>query len=281
MSFTDEPFKADLHIHTTRSDGLYSPEEIFKKAKERGIKAISVTDHDTIAACEEAFSLAEKYGLDYITGVEISCAGTSSEYHILGYGIDPDNKELNKHLDEFKLERYKRAARILERLKKIGFSLQMSLVEDIAGDAPIIRPHIAKAMIKMGYVEDIKDAFANYIGDWKAAYYPKKKYDVEDAIKLINGAGGIASLAHPSAYSSQKDVFKFINLGLDAIETVHPSRDENLSIYYKKIAEQYWLYETGGSDYHGGREFDEENFGKYYLTESKYASLKRHIFETI
>lgn len=268
---------ADMHLHTVYSDGIYTPEDIFAKAKASGLAAISITDHDTIDECEECFDLSKKYDIDYITGVEFSCFEDSVEYHILGYKLDIDNKPLKKHLSEFRQFRYARAVSILSKLEKLGKPVKLSKVLEIAGKAPIIRPHIAKALFDEGHVKSVKEAFQKYIGDWKPAYVPKKPFRVEDAIKLINNAGGVASLAHPGPFLSQEALYNMIQSGLDGIEVIHPIHDESLRNFYHSVASQYWLLVTGGSDYHGNKEYDELNFGKLVVPYSIFESIRFHV----
>jgi len=268
---------ADMHLHTVYSDGIYLPEEIFAKAKNAGLSAISVTDHDTIDECNECFELSGIYGIDYLTGVELSCFEEFLEYHVLGYHFDIENKALIKHLSEFRQYRYARAVSILTKLEKLGKPVKLSKVLEIAGKAPIIRPHIAQALYEEGHVKSLKEAFQKYIGDWKPAYVPKKPFRVEDAIKLINNAGGVASLAHPGPFLSQEALYDMIQFGLDGIEVIHPMHDDSLKNFYHSVASQYWLLETGGSDFHGSKEYDEENFGKLVVPYSVFESIKLHV----
>ncbi len=267
---------ADLHIHSNYSDGIYDIQFIVEKALNHGISVISITDHDTIDGCEETYHLCKENNIEFITGIELSCFEELKEFHILGYGFDPDFKPLKEHLKQFKIARLDRAEKILTKLEKFGIKISIDSVLGIADKSPIIRPHIATALMNKGYVKTIKEAFQQYLGDWKSAYVPKQTFRVEKAIKLINEAGGIASLAHPGPFIDQDDLYRMIQTGLDAIEVVHPIHDESLIKFYHSVANQYWLYETGGSDYHGNREYDDENFGKFYIPYSKYLSLKNH-----
>jgi len=267
---------ADLHIHSNYSDGIYDVSFIVEKAIKQGISAISITDHDTIDGCQEAYNICKQKNLEYITGIEFSCFEELKEFHILGYNFDPDYKPLKEHLKQFRIDRFERAEKMLLKLEKIGLKINIDSVMEVAGKSPIIRPHIATALLNEGYVKTIKEAFQLYIGDWKLAYVPKQTFRVEKAIKLINNADGIASLAHPGPFIDQDDLYRMIQMGLDAIEVVHPIHDESLIKFYHSVASQYWLLETGGSDYHGNRDFDEENFGKYYIPYSKYLSIKNN-----
>ncbi|MDR0927761.1 MAG: PHP domain-containing protein [Ignavibacteria bacterium] len=252
----------DLHTHTTFSDGMLSPEELFNKAKKADIKGISITDHDTIDGNIGAAEMAARYGLDYITGIELSCFDSQNEYHILGYGIDIDNEDLHTHLAAFKQSRVERAEIMTKRLNEMGMKIDFNDIVDKAGVAPITRPHIAQVIVESGYVSTTKDAFNLYIGDGGPAYAVKAIFQVEKAIKLINNSGGIAVIAHPGYSINQKKLFQFIESGLDGIEVNHPLHNDKLRKEYHAVASQYWLLETGGSDFHGNRPNDSELFGK-------------------
>ena len=267
---------ADLHMHSIYSDGVFTQEELFQKAKACGLSAISITDHDTIDGCKEALALSKEFGIDYITGIEFSCFEGTKEHHILGYDFDPDYPELVAHLVDFKEARYHRAEKIVGKLEKLRKPIKIDDILKIAGKAPIIRPHIAKAMLDEGHVKSVKEAFLKYLGDWKPGYVPKKTFPVEKAIKLVNSAGGIASLAHPGPFIEQDALYRMIQLGLDGVEIVHPIHDETLRNFYHSVASQYWLLETGGSDYHGNKEYDEENFGKLVVPYSIFESIRYH-----
>lgn len=252
---------ADLHTHTIYSDGLLTPEELFKKAKEHGIKALSITDHDTLEGNIGAHELAKKYDIDFIEGIEISCFDSQNEYHILGYGIDIDDRDLNAHLNDFRIKRLERAEIMTKRLNNLGVNINFNDVVNKAGMAPITRPHIAQVIMDSGYVSSTKDAFNLYIGDKGPAFEVKAVFQVEKAIKLINAAGGVAVIAHPGYSVTQKKLFKFIETGLDGIEVHHPLHNKKLRREFHSIANQYWLLETGGSDFHGDRPNEIDIFG--------------------
>lgn len=268
---------ADLHCHTYFSDGVLSPEELLQKAVKHGIYAISITDHDTVDGCVAAHELLDKYPVELINGCEFSAHEGDREYHILGYALDTDHEPLRKHLDDFRQSRFHRAEMIVEKLKKLDIHIDLDEVIEKAGVAPITRPHIAAVMLDERYVIDMKEAFIKYLGDDGPAFVKKQHYPVEDCIKLINESGGIASLAHPGNTINQSTLYKMIQHGLDGIEVIHPMHDENLQKYYHSIASQYWLLGTGGSDYHGNKEFDKANFGNFVVPYSVVESIRFHI----
>jgi len=266
---------ADLHSHTIFSDGMHTPEELFIKAKNIGIKALSITDHDTVEGNYSAQKLSEKYNIDFITGIELSCFDSQNEYHILGYCIDIDNEDLHKHLAAFKQSRIERAEIMTKMLNEMGVKINFNDVIDKAGEAPITRPHIAQVIVESGYVSTTKDAFNLYIGDGGPAYAVKAIFQVEKAIKLINNAGGVAVIAHPGYFINQQKLFEFIEAGLDGIEVYHPLHNEKLRKEYHSIANQYWLLETGGSDYHGNRPNETVLFGREGVPISTLAQIRK------
>jgi hypothetical protein len=266
----------DLHTHTTYSDGVLSPEQLLRKASEKGFAAISITDHDSIDGCLEAHALSKEYNIEIIDGIEFSCYEDGKEYHILGYNFDPGNTDLLRYLDEFRSSRLIRAEKIVRKLNGIGLNLSLSEVLDIAGKAPVARPHIASLMLQKNHVNSFKDAFWNFLVEGKPAYEPKANFSITQALKVLNKAGGVAILAHPGKYVSHDELSKIIKLGIDGIETVHPSHDKSTISFLKKIASQYWLLSTGGSDFHGNREYDEDNFGKFKVQYSVVNSIKYH-----
>ena len=266
--------KADLHTHTTYSDGILKPEELLSLAKEKGLSAISIVDHDTLDGNVVAQSICMDYGIEVIMGCEFSCFENGKEYHLLGYSFDPDDKNLKVHLDNYRIARLTRAKQIHKKLIVLGAEITFDDILETADKAPVARPHIASVLVKKGYASDLRDAFMKFIGDGGPAYYPKAVFPVEMAIKMINKARGVAVLAHPRNYVDQPTLYKFIQSGLDGIEVNHPSHSEEQRKFYHYVASQYWLLETGGSDFHGSREYDATNIGNFYVPYSVVESIK-------
>ena len=240
------------------------------------MKAISITDHDTVEACKEADSLSAKYGVEFISGVEFSCYEKGKEFHILGYLIDTNNERLISILNELRKARMVRAKKILSKLNKLNININLDDVLENAKDAPIARPHIALTLLKKGFTKNFKEAFLYYLGDGRPAYEAKFQFPVEEAIKLIKDLKGLSILSHPARYVEQNELYGMIEKGLDGIEIIHPLHDKQLELNYQSIARQYWLLETGGSDFHGTRDFDEDNFGKFVVPYATVESLRMH-----
>lgn len=243
----------DLHLHSNHSDGLFTPEEIVTLAAKLDLRAISIVDHDDIGAIEAAIKRGQELNVEIIPGVELSTREENSEVHILGYFIDYRDTKILDYLDFFRQERYKRALKILEKLKRLGIALKVETVLQKAGPGSIGRPHIADAMLEEGYVYSFDEAFHKYIGDGRPAYVPKFKISPEKAIDLITSLGGLAFLAHPGIDLRNEEVLRLAKIGLDGIETVHPKHNLEKIRWLKQVSNQYELLESGGSDCHGNR----------------------------
>jgi predicted metal-dependent phosphoesterase TrpH len=241
---------ADLHVHTNASDGDFSPEEIVKQAKEIGLAAIGIADHDTIEGIDKAVEAGKKYGVEVIPGVELSSEFEQYEVHILGYFIDWHDRELDGELQKFKEARKVRAEEILKKLRKLGINISYKEVAAIAGDGVIGRPHIAEALAKRGYVRTKDAAFAKYLAYGCPAYVPKYRLPPEKAINIIHQAGGVAILAHPVFGQANSLLPDLIKSGLDGIEVYHSKHDSTTTEYYAKIAKELNLLVTGGTDCH-------------------------------
>ena len=266
--------KADLHTHTLYSDGANSYKELLNLAKEKNIEIVAITDHDSVDGIEESRKYGAKIGVEVIPGLEISTDVEGKEVHLLGYFVDHKDSELNKYLKFFRNERLERAKRILNKLKKIGIDIKLREVEKIAKNSPICRPHIANAMVEKGFVKNFQSAFNKYIGDGAPAHEKKIHVSPLSAIKIINDAGGLAFIAHPGKMK-ESILTSLIQLGIDGIEVVHPSHKRSQQKFYRGIVSQYCLLESGGSDFHGGFRNDDDNFGKYTVSDSIVGNIRK------
>lgn len=267
--------RADLHTHTTASDGVYSPRELIEKAIEAGISCISITDHDTLSAYNDPF-LREQTLIRIITGIEFSCEINEREVHLLGYFIDPDNTKLNEFLTFSKEERLRRGERIVQKLKELGFQLDFNEIKESANGAPITRPHIADAMVKKGIVKNFYEAFSQYLGKGCPAYVKKTTVSPREVINIIDSAGGLSFIAHPGTIPDEY-LMRLIKDGMQGIEVVHPSHTPFQQTYFNKIAASYFLLLSGGSDFHGGKRNDEQNLGRYTIPLSMVESMTHRL----
>ncbi len=268
--------RIDLHTHTNYSDGAYSPQEVVRKAFEKGIGIIGITDHDSVDGIKEAQQAAEELGVEIIAGVELSTDVEDQEVHLLGYFFDIENSEILKYLKFFKEERYFRAKRIVQKLNDLGIKISMEDVDEVAKNSAVGRPHIAKALVKLGAVQNYYEAFWKYLKDGGPAYEKKIHISPISAIKIINDAGGLVFVAHPGNMK-EKILFDLIEAGIDGIEVIHPSHTEKTQKFYSKIADQYCLLKSGGSDFHGEEKEDEYNLGKFFIPSSFLTEMRSRI----
>lgn len=252
--------KADLHIHTTFSDGLLTPEQVVEKAHALKIPAIAITDHDTLQGIPPALKLSKKYPLTIIPGIEISTNYKEREVHILGYYIDFKDAHFQEILVNLQKKRVKRAKMIIEKLQKLSLDISFSEIEQKSQGSSIGRPHIAEILCKKNYVKNIKEAFEKYLGKGKPAYVPRETLSPFEAIDLIKQNGGLPVLAHPGLVKNHNVVMDIIDYGLIGIEVYHKEHNYFQCKFYKKLAQKNNLIITGGSDCHGHKPLQ---IGKY------------------
>jgi len=250
----------DLHIHTSASDGTFSPREIVKLAKEKGLKAIGITDHDTIDGNKEAIKEGKEIGLEVVPGVEISVEWEGRPVHILGYYIDLENESLKSTLQNLIDFREERNPQIIKRLNSLGLNISYEDVKMIAGDGTAIgRPHFAQVLVEKGYVKNGDEAFRKYLKRGASAYVEKKRLTPREGIQLIKNAFGITVLAHPFNIDGIKNrdlervIFQFKGMGIEGLEVFYPLFNPQQTLQLKTFAEKHGLYITGGTDFHGAQ----------------------------
>jgi len=243
--------RADLHIHTLASDGADSVVEVLEEARRIGLAAVSITDHDSVAAVAEAVSLGPDYGVEVVPGIEISVELEDVEMHLLGYFIDYRDHELNARLAYLRNIRSRRADQMLSKLEAMGFTLDMEALLPGQMSGSIGRLHIAQALTRAGYVGSPAEAFSRYIGNSGPAYVPKLKIGMEEAMRMILRAGGVPVLAHPGQLGRDELIPELVELGLGGLEAYYPSHSRFAVNHYEELARHYGLLATGGSDSHG------------------------------
>jgi predicted metal-dependent phosphoesterase TrpH len=248
--------RIDLHTHSTYSDGSFSPGQLVKLAKERGLRAIALTDHDTVAGVEEAVTAGRELGVEVVPGVEISAQFGPGTMHILGYYLRPTHPELIGALKRLQQARAARNPKIIGRLQTLGLEITTAEVRDLSSEQ-VGRPHIAKALVQRGYVSSIAEAFSRYLKKGAPAYVEKFRFSPQEAIGLIRGAGGLASLAHPFTLGIDEPdelsplVGELQAMGLEGIEVFYPGHTDDMTALYDDIAKRLGLLRTGGTDFHG------------------------------
>jgi 3',5'-nucleoside bisphosphate phosphatase len=248
----------DLHSHSNRSDGTLSPAEEMRLAAERDLAGVALTDHDTFDGLEEAAVAASELGLDLVPGIEFSAEHDGASLHILGYWVDPDDREIEAELLRLTATRFRRGELIVEKLRELGLGVSLERVLELADGGAIARPHIAEAMVEAGIVRDEKEAFDRYISDDGLAYVPKHALHPMEALRLIGEAGGVCVLAHPGMWRGNDTVpdeliEQMAANGMVGLEVRHPDHDERMRAKYATIAHRLDLVPTASSDCHGER----------------------------
>jgi predicted metal-dependent phosphoesterase TrpH len=242
---------ADLHLHTNFSDGTYTPEELVAQASRHGLAAIALTDHDTVEGCARALQACDVAGIEFISGTELTAEQDGNELHILGYGVDIANARLLEEIARFQAVRQNRIHEMVSRLNKLNVPLQVETVFALANCRSPGRPHVARALVNAGMVASLDEAFERFLKKNRPAWVPKMKISALFAIELVHQAGGVAVMAHPGLNRTDEAIPGLVEAGLDGIECFHTKHPASMSEHYLRIAEQFNLLVTGGSDCHG------------------------------
>jgi hypothetical protein len=259
--------RIDLHIHTTASDGTLTPLEVIDYAQQLDLKAIAITDHDTVAGSRAALQAGIPPALGFLTGVEISTASppfypVQGSFHILGYSIRLDDPELNRILKKLREARKNRNPAILSRLNDLGIPITLEEVREEFGAGELGRPHIAQLMVKKGVVASIDEAFENLLGAGKPAYVDKYRIAYFEAIGIILRAGGIPVLAHPGLLEIDNDrqfeelIVHLKAKGIRGVEVYYSQHAADQTLRFAAMAERHHLLKTGGTDFHGATQPD-------------------------
>jgi len=263
--------QADLHMHTTASDGVHSPRDVVRMAKDAGLAAIAVTDHDTLGGLAEAREEGEKLGILVVPGVEISTSLAGRDIHVLGYFVDERDETFRARLAGQRETRARRNAMMLEKLARLGIRIGMDELAAVAkrdggsgkaagpaasGEEAIRsvgRPHIAQVLVEKGVVSSVREAFERFLGEGGAAYVAPPRITPGEAARWIREAGGKAVLAHPGLYGDDDLVLRIVSEGIDGIEAYHSEHTPEQETRYAALAERFGLPATAGSDFHGAR----------------------------
>ena len=268
--------KIDLHLHSTASDGRFSPADIVYKSVERGLTIIAIADHDSVDGIVPALTAAKAFPqLKVLPCVEISTDVPSGEVHVLGYFIDYTDPELAARLEKMRHSRRERAQGMIAKLRDLGIRIEWQRVQEIAGNGTIGRPHLAQAMLEKGYITSIKEAFTKYISRGGPAYVEREKMTPVEAVALILKANGLPVLAHPLTTSDPESmVIELKAAGLVGIEAYYNSYTTDEINQLVSLAERHNLITSGGSDYHGLDDSAETMIG---TTETPIESAERLI----
>lgn len=244
----------DLHIHTTASDGTFSPAEAVRLASEEGLRAIAITDHDTAHGYHEAAQAGRDLGIEVVPGIEISTKFKGA-VHVLGYYIDPQAPALKEVLDWIVEDRDRRNRKMAELMAADGLPVSYDMMHERFGEV-IGRPHFARLLIELGYAEDMNDAFDRYVEKGRKYYLPREILPIDRAVEIIISAGGIPVLAHPFQYRLEEEELRClieycIERGLRGMECRYSGYTPEQIAYLERLSEEYALVKTGGSDFHG------------------------------
>ena len=242
--------KCDLHIHTTYSDGKYTPSKVVKFAYDAGVSHIAITDHDTVCGIEEGISSGKNMGIEVIPGIEFSSVFEGHDVHILGYFIDYTSKRVRDFLSGLKEKRESRARQMVEKLNDMGYEIEFERVKEIAKDGALGRPHIARALYEKGYTATQEEAFYGLIGNEDPAYVPKFEVSVKNAIDFLKNSGAVVVLAHPGLLPDRGLALRVLSYEFDGIEVYHPKHSEDDIEFFREYANEHNLLITGGSDFH-------------------------------
>ncbi|MCM1258825.1 MAG: PHP domain-containing protein [Roseburia sp.] len=248
--------KVDLHVHSTESDGTLTPKELAMEAKNQGLSAFALTDHDTVGGIKQARDAAGELGIELIPGVELSTEYRGKEVHMVGLFLDEDNPALLNHLASFRENRSSRNEKMYELLRQEGFDITEPALREMFPDAVLTRAHIARFLLEKGYVKDMHTVFDTYIGDGCRCYVPREKVTPMDGIRLIHAAGGKAVIAHPILYHMSDQTLRSLivdckEAGADGIEAIYSTYQPGDERYIRTLAKEYALLLSGGSDFHG------------------------------
>ncbi len=242
---------ADLHLHTRFSDGVDTPEEVVERVARAGISVMAITDHDNIEAFGRALAASAKAGIELLVGIEMSASFEGIEVHVLGYGFDRTHAAFLAHLKIQQARRVERVYETVTRLGRVGVNISAQEILELAGEGTVGRPHVARILLKRGYISSVAEAFEKYIGNNGPGFVSGSTIVPSEIIGFIRQAGGVAVLAHPVYLKKDEIIERFAREGLQGLEVYHSSHTPDVIRRYEALADRLGLIRTGGSDYHG------------------------------
>lgn len=271
----------DLHLHTTASDGLLQPAALVDMAWRVGIRTMSVTDHDTVAALSDVEAAARESGMGLVPGIEITAVHEARDVHMLGYFFDRHDPVLAAFLERQRADRTRRIGEMADRLADMGKPIDReTLLAPREVGRSLGRPMVAKALVTAGHVADVRQAFDQLIGEGKPAFIPRSGPEPAEVVKIIARAGGITSLAHPGLLRRDDLIPGMVDAGLAALEAFHSDHDSSATEHYLALAQRYGILVSGGSDYHGEPERRRTAFGAVGLPRGLFEELSERAGRT-
>lgn len=271
----------DFHLHSNASDGIHSPEWVMETAARNGVQVLSLTDHDTTEGLAEAQAAADRLGMRLIPGMEISTDVGKVDAHLLAFGFDPGAKELQDFMRTMRDGRKQRLIKIVSILRENGMAVEESRVLEIAGEASVGRPHVARALVEKGYVADVQEAFDLWLGNNKPADVNRERLDPAASIDLVHRHGGVIFIAHAIYMGDDYPVpvQQLADWGADGIETYYKHYPPETVSIHEQLAATHGLALSGGSDYHGLGNPDDREIGDISFTQPQVEAFVRFIEE--
>ena len=264
----------DFHLHTNHSDGSDDPARVVERAAEAGLAAMAITDHDTVSGTEEAAEAAERLGLEFLTGTEISTLFKGRETHILGLGVDARDSRLLEGLASQAEKRNDRAKKIVAKLNELGVPVEYEKIAARVAGGVIGRMHIALEIVAAGHANSVQGAFDKFIKSGRPAFVPKAQMSPDEAVEVIHGAGGLAFVAHPGLGQTSGCLDALLALGFDGIEAYHSRHSPGKIEAFLEIANARGLLVTGGSDCHGTVKGESPLMGKVQVPYACFERIK-------
>lgn len=266
---------ADFHLHSNASDGVYSPTWVMERAAANGVRVLSLTDHDTTEGLAEAQAAANRLGVRLVPGIEISTDVGKVDAHLLGFGFDVRSKELQDFMANMRNGRKERLTKMVGILRDLGMPLEESRVLEIAGEASVGRPHVARALVEQGHVASVQEAFDLWLGNGMPADVNRERLDPKDSIDLVHRHGGVVFIAHPVFMGEDYavPVAHLADLGADGIETYYKHYTPDLVAFHEDLAKRFRVARSGGSDYHGLGNPDDRDIGEFDWPEERIAEF--------
>jgi len=244
--------RIDLHSHSRASDGQYPAAEVAERMAQAGVAVWGLADHDTVAGLPAAAQAAGRLGLRLVPGIELSAFLERREIHLLGHFVDPAHDSLRRFEDDLADHRRQRMHAIVEKLAALGIRIRVADIEKFGDGKTIGRPHVARAVVETGAVGSVKEAFDRFLGEGRPAYVQRFRLEVDQAVRLVRGAGGTVTVAHPGVSGLERgELARLAAAGLAGVETHHPEHNPSVREKYLRLAEELDLVPTAGSDFHG------------------------------
>ncbi|WP_242361274.1 PHP domain-containing protein [Anaeromyxobacter sp. SG17] len=265
----------DLHSHSLASDGQFAAGDVAARAASAGVKVWALCDHDTVAGLPAANEAAERLGLRFVPGIELSAFLDRREIHLLGHFVDPADAALRRFEDFLADQRRTRMEQIVKKLSTLGVRLQVHDIEKYSGGKTIGRPHVARAIVETGAVVDVKEAFDRFLGEGRPAYVQRYRLDAEEAVRLVRSAGGTTTVAHPGVSGLDRgDLERLRAFGVEGVEVLHADHNPSVREKYRRAAEALDLVPTAGSDFHGPQISPDRHFGDVTMSAADLARLE-------